>query len=81
MTRPEAVRFLRTEPTMAHPEGRLLSLRDGQLHVLSPDGWTRLRSTRPPGTTWLTRAEAETWCVREGWHLHLLDEVPTARKL
>ncbi len=81
MTRPEAVRFLRTEATMAFPEGRLLALRDGQLHVLAPDGWTRLRSTRPPGTSWLTREEAEDWCEREGWALHLLNEVPTTNRI
>jgi hypothetical protein len=78
MTRPEAVRFLRTESTMAYPEGRLLALRAGAMHVLAPDGWTRLRANRPPGTTWLTREEAEDWCEREGWDLHLLDHVPTA---
>ena len=62
---------------MAFPEGRLLALREGALHVLAPDGWARLRSTRPAGTTWLTREEAEDWCEREGWDLRLLDEVPT----
>lgn len=78
MTRSEAVRFLRTEPTMAFPDGRLLALRDGQLHVLAPDGWTKLRATRPAGTAWATREEAEDWCERAGWDLHLLDQVPTA---
>ncbi len=81
MTRPEPVRFLRTEATMAFPEGRLLALRDGQLNVLAPDGWTRLRATRPPGTGWLSREEAEDWCEREGWPLQLLDEVPTAGRV
>lgn len=81
MTRPEAVRFLRTEATMAFPDGRLLALREGHLHVLAPDGWTRLRSTRPPGTSWLTREEAEDWCEREGWPLHLLNEVPTINRV
>jgi len=46
---------------------------------LAPDGWTRLRSNRPPGTTWLTREEAEGWCAREGWDPRLLDDVPTGR--
>jgi len=76
MTRPEAVRFLRTQATMAFPEGRLLALREGQLHVLAPDGWTRLRTERPPGSTWLTREDAADWCEQEGWPLHLLNEVP-----
>jgi hypothetical protein len=78
MTRPEAVRFLRTEPTMAYSEGRLLALREGAVHVLAPDGWTRLRANRPPGTSWLSREEAEDWCEREGWDLGLLDRVPAA---
>jgi hypothetical protein len=78
MTQREAVRFLRTEATMAYPDGRLLALREGAMHVLAPDGWTRLRSNRPLGTTWLTREEAEDWCEREGWDLHLLDAVPAA---
>ncbi|OLF17741.1 hypothetical protein BU204_09595 [Actinophytocola xanthii] len=77
MTRPEPVRYLRTEPTMAYPDGRLLAVRDGQLHVLAPDGWIRLRSTtRPPGTTPLTREEAEDWCDQTGWDLALLDTLP-----
>jgi hypothetical protein len=81
MTRPESVRFLRTQATMAFPEGRLLALRDGQLHVLAPDGWTRLRTERPRGSGWLTREEAEDWCEREGWPLHLLNEVPHAGRV
>jgi len=76
MTRPEPVRFLRTESTMAFTDGRLLALREGQLYVLAPDGWARLRAQRPPGTSWLSREEAEDWCEREGWDLHLLDTVP-----
>jgi hypothetical protein len=76
MTRPDTVRFLRTEPTMAFPEGRLLAMREAQLHVLAPDGWTRLAGTRPTGATTLTRQDAEDWCEREGWDLHLLDQVP-----
>ncbi len=79
MTRPETVRFLRTESTMAYPEGRLLALREGAMHVLAPDGWTRLRANRPPGTEWLSRAEAQDWCRREGWDPALLDAVPGAR--
>ena len=77
MTHPDPVRFLRTEPTMAFSEGRLLAIRDGQLHVLAPDGWTRLGGPRPAGAEPLTRQEAEDWCEREGWDLHLLDQVPT----
>lgn len=76
MTRPDPVRFLRTEPSMAFPEGRLLALRDGQLHLLAPDGWTRLGRSRPDTATWLTREAAEDWCEREGWDLNLLDAVP-----
>ena len=64
---------------MAYPDGRLLALREVAMHVLAPDGWTRLRSNRPPGTTWLTREEAEGWCAREGWDPRLLDDVPTGR--
>lgn len=79
MTRPEPVRFLRTEATMAFPEGRLLALRGGQLHVLAADGWTRLGRERPAGATWLSREEAEDWCEREGWDLHLLDAVPSTQ--
>lgn len=81
MTRPEPVRFLRTESTMAFPEGRLLALRAGQLYVLAPDGWTRLRGNRPSGTSWLPREEAEDWCEREGWDLHLLDTVPAGPRV
>jgi hypothetical protein len=77
MTRPDPVRFLRTEPTMAFPEGRLLALREGQLYVLAPDGWTRLAGARPSGQATITRQDAEDWCEREGWDLHLLDQVPT----
>jgi hypothetical protein len=76
MNRPEPVRFLRTEPTMAFPAGRLLAHREGQLYVLAPDGWTRLGTSRPAGTTPIPRQEAEDWCEHEGWDLHLLDNVP-----
>lgn len=78
MTRPVAVRFLRTEATMAYPDGRLLALRDGRLHVLAPDGWSRLGQGRPPGTEWLNRQDAEDWCEQQGWDLGLLDTVPAA---
>ncbi|MBB4912539.1 hypothetical protein [Actinophytocola algeriensis] len=81
MTRPEEVRFLRTQSTMAYSEGRLLALREGALHVLAPDGWTRLRTERPRGTTWLTREQAEDWCEREGWPLQLLNQVPHAGRV
>lgn len=77
MTRPEPVRFLRTEATMAFPDGRLLAAREGQLYVLAPDGWTRLGGQRPSSPAPLTREEAEDWCEREGWDLHLLDQVPS----
>lgn len=76
MTRPEPVRFLRTEPTMAFPEGRLLALRNAQVHVLSPDGWSKLGRTRPATAQWISRETAEDWCEREGWALDLLDRVP-----
>ncbi|MBB5956503.1 hypothetical protein FHS29_003089 [Saccharothrix tamanrassetensis] len=69
------VRYLRTEPTMAFPHGRLLAVRGGRLHLLAPKGWdvlgVRVEHARP-----LTREEAEDWCEREGWDLHLLDSVP-----
>ncbi|WP_242613295.1 hypothetical protein [Herbihabitans rhizosphaerae] len=77
MTRPEPVRFLRTEATMAFPEGRLLALRESRMHVLAADGWTAIGAGRPHGALWLSREEAEDWCEREGWDLHLLDHVPT----
>jgi hypothetical protein len=79
MTRPEPVRFLRTEPTMAFPDGRLLAVRERQFYVLAPDGWARLGGTRPTGPSPVSREEAEDWCEREGWDLHLLDQVPTLR--
>ena len=69
-------RFLGTEPTMAFPEGRLLAVRDEQLYVLAPDGWTRLGLPAPASSTPLNRENAEDWCEREGWDLHLLDQVP-----
>ncbi|MGW5055501.1 hypothetical protein [Actinokineospora sp. NPDC004072] len=78
MTRPEPVRFLRTEPTMAFPQGRLLALRDARLHVLAPDGWDRLGRGRPAGAQWVSRAEAEDWLEHQGWDSALLDAVPAA---
>jgi hypothetical protein len=69
-------RFLRTEPTMAFPEGRLLAQREAQLYVLAPDGWTRLGEIRSTSATPISRQDAEDWCEREGWQLRLLDEVP-----
>ncbi|GGS15578.1 MULTISPECIES: hypothetical protein [Actinokineospora] len=78
MTRPEPVRFLRTEPTMAFPQGRLLALRAARLHVLAPDGWDRLGRGRPAGAEWVTREEAEDWLEHEGWDIALLDAVPPA---
>jgi hypothetical protein len=76
MTRPAAVRFLRTEATMAYPDGRLLALRDNRLHVLAPDGWTAVAPGRPPGAEPLSREEAEDWCEHQGWPLDLLDTIP-----
>lgn len=77
MTRSDPVRFLRTEPTIAFPDGRLLALRGGRLYVLAPDGWTGLDQTPPAGATWLTRAEAEDWCATQGCDLYQLDELPS----
>jgi hypothetical protein len=79
MTRPESVRFLRTEPTMAFPRGRLVAVRDGRRYVLAPEGWTPLGGNRPSGPTPMSRKEAEDWCAREGRDLNMLDEVPTLR--
>lgn len=88
MTRPEPVRFGRTAPTMAYPEGRLLAMHEGRLYVLAVDGWVaagnrrlsgsgRLdRSGRLSGTTWLVRSEAEEWCHRRGFDTDLLDRLP-----
>ncbi|PPK70502.1 hypothetical protein V5P93_000618 [Actinokineospora auranticolor] len=76
MTRPDAVRFLRTEPTMAFPDGRLLAIRAGEVHVLAPDGWVHLGRVKPPSADYLSRESAEDWCEREGWPLDLLNEVP-----
>lgn len=78
MTRPEPVRFMRTEATMAYPDGRLLALRDGLLYVLAPDGWSRLGPAVPEDAEPLVREDAEDWCEHQGWDLELLDAVPRA---
>ncbi len=62
---------------MAFPDGRLLAAHRGEIHVLAPDGWVHLGRDKPAAATWLTREAAEDWCEREGWDLHLLDQVPT----
>lgn len=76
MTRPEPVRFMRTEATMAYPEGRLLAVGDTVLYVLAADGWSKLAADIPPNAEPLAREEAEDWCERQGWDLELLDAVP-----
>jgi hypothetical protein len=76
MTRPEPVRFIRTEATMAFPGGRLLAIRDAALYVLAPDGWSTLTAVIPPHADPLTRQDAEDWCEHQGWDLELLDAVP-----
>jgi hypothetical protein len=76
MTRPSPVRYLRTRATMAFPQGRLLALADGWLYVLAPDGWTSLGPDIPADVDWLSREDAEEWCVRGGWTPGLLDDVP-----
>lgn len=76
MTCPDPIKFLRTEATMAYPDGRLLALRERQLSVLAPDGWIRLAPTVPAEARPLARADAEDWCERHGWDLELLDAVP-----
>ncbi|HEX6344012.1 hypothetical protein [Umezawaea sp.] len=75
MTSVDEVRYLRTEPSMAFPHGRLLALRGETLHVLAPDGWDRVARTAA-GARSITREEAEDWCEREGWNPDLLDAVP-----
>jgi hypothetical protein len=76
MTRSEPLRFMRTEATMAYPEGRLLALRGGSLHVLAPDGWARLGQAVPSTAACLSREDAEDWCEQQGWDLELLNSVP-----
>ncbi|KOV89849.1 hypothetical protein ADL03_02995 [Nocardia sp. NRRL S-836] len=61
---------------MAFPHGRLIASRDGVNFVLAPDGWDHLAGQRPRHAVAVSREEAEDWCEREGWDLHLLDEVP-----
>ncbi|GAA3460017.1 hypothetical protein ACFFSW_12270 [Saccharothrix longispora] len=70
------IRFLRAEPTMAHPRGRLLAVRGGRLHVWAPDGWDVVGGTRPEGARPISRAEAEEWCRAEGVDEAVLDTVP-----
>jgi hypothetical protein len=67
---------MRTEATMAYPEGRLVAQRDGLLHVLAPDGWSKLGTAPVPNAEALSREGAEDWCERQGWDLELLDAVP-----
>ncbi|MCG8924238.1 hypothetical protein [Lentzea sp. CC55] len=69
-------RFLRSEQTMAFPHGRLIASRDGVNYVLAPDGWDHLAGPHPRRAIPVSREDAEDWCEREGWDLHLLDEVP-----
>jgi hypothetical protein len=76
MTRPEPVRYIRTEATMAFPDGRLIAIRDTALYVLVADGWSTLTSEVPPHAVPLTREDAEDWCEHQGWDLELLDAVP-----
>jgi hypothetical protein len=76
MTRADTVRFLRTEPAMAFPHGRLLALRGGRLHVLAPDGWDLIGGRSADSAQPISHEEAEDWCEREGWDLHLLEAVP-----
>jgi hypothetical protein len=67
---------MRTEATMAFPEGRLLAVRETALYVLAPDGWSKLATAVPPHADPLTREAAEDWCEGQGWDLELLDAVP-----
>lgn len=67
---------MRTEATMAYPEGRLIAVRDAVPHVLGPNGWSRLGEAVPPSAEPLTREEAEDWCEQQGWDLELLNSVP-----
>ncbi|HEX3589235.1 MAG TPA: hypothetical protein VHV74_06345 [Pseudonocardiaceae bacterium] len=76
MTRPQPVRFLRTEATMAYPEGRLLCVAGTAMYVLAPDGWTKLSGPVPDSAAPLSVRDAEDWCERQGWDLELLSSVP-----
>jgi hypothetical protein len=71
------VRFLRAEPTMAFPRGRLLAVRGGRLHVLAPDGWDVLGGVRPEGARPVSREDAAEWCRFEGFDEAVLDAVPS----
>lgn len=70
------VRFLRAEPTMAFPRGRLLAVRGGRLHVLAPDGWDVVGGARPESAKPVTRDDAAEWCRFEGYDEAVLDAVP-----
>lgn len=70
------VRFLRAEPTMAFPRGRLMAVRGGRLHVLAPDGWDAVAGTRPEFAEPIDRDEAVAWCRYEGVGEEVLDAVP-----
>ncbi|WP_447005441.1 hypothetical protein ACRAKI_02585 [Saccharothrix isguenensis] len=71
------VRFLRAEPTMAFPRGRLLAVRGGRLHVLAPDGWDVVGGARPEGARPISREDAAEWCGYEGADAAVLDTVPS----
>lgn len=71
-----AVRYLRAEPTMAFPRGRLLAVSGGRLYVLAPDGWDVVGGPRPEGARPIGREEAEDWCRFEGVEVEVLDAVP-----
>ncbi|WP_367132826.1 hypothetical protein [Saccharothrix sp. HUAS TT1] len=70
------VRFLRAEPTMAFPRGRLLAVRGGRLHVLAVDGWDVVGGVRPEGARPISREDAVEWCRFEGFGEGELDAVP-----
>lgn len=70
------MRYLRSEPTMAFPHGRLLAAHDGRVFLLAADGWIRTGRGEPPGAQPMSRQEAADWCEREGWDVALLDAVP-----
>ncbi|WP_225978230.1 hypothetical protein [Gandjariella thermophila] len=76
MGQPEPVRYLRSEPTMAFPRGRLLAQRGERIFLLATDGWIRTGRGRPPGASRLSRKQAETWCAEEDLDAALLDDVP-----
>jgi hypothetical protein len=76
MGSPEPVRYLRSEPTMAFPRGRLLAARGDRVFLLVADGWIRTGRGRPPGAKRLSRKQAEAWCAREALDAALLGDVP-----